>query len=153
MSRFVSFNPKFESRSYFEAIYFQIMRSELFSSEVKSNSRRLLSNLSPNLIPRNFDLCSTILFGSVFSNGILSMSSSNKFYPTWPNISCPNRIQNPVSTAILKCHDSPSPTKNPNADQISGRFIFESRVGNYFRAKSNQTLGRINRSIVRSSKL
>jgi hypothetical protein len=39
------------------------------------------------------------------------------------------------------------------ADQISGRFIFESRVGNYFRANSNQTLGRINRSIFRSSEL
>jgi hypothetical protein len=26
---------------------------------------------------------------------------------------CPNRTQNPVSTAILKYHDSPSPTKNP----------------------------------------
>jgi hypothetical protein len=74
-------------------------------------------------------------------------------YSTQPNISCPNRIQNSVSTAILKCHDSPSPTKNPNADQISGQFIFESRVGNYFRANSNQTLGRINRSIFRSSEL
>jgi hypothetical protein len=52
------------------------------------------------------------------------MSSSNQLYPTRPNISCPNRIQNPVSTAILKCHDSPSPTKNPKADPISGRFIF-----------------------------
>jgi hypothetical protein len=34
-------------------------------------------------------------------------------YSTRPNISCPNRILNPVLTAILKCHDSPSPTKNP----------------------------------------
>jgi hypothetical protein len=79
------------------------------------------------------------------------MSSSNQFYPTRPNISCPNRTQNLVSTAILKYHDSRSPTKNPKP--ISGRFILESRVGNYFRANSNQTLGRINRSIVRSLKL
>jgi hypothetical protein len=35
-------------------------------------------------------------------------------YSTQPNISCLNRTQNPVSTAILKYHDSPSPTKNPN---------------------------------------
>jgi hypothetical protein len=81
------------------------------------------------------------------------MPSSNQIYLTRPNISCPNRIQNPVSTMILKCHDSPSPTKKSKADQISGRFIFESRVGNYFRAKSNQTLGRVNRAIVRSSEL
>jgi hypothetical protein len=41
------------------------------------------------------------------------MSPSNQFYPTRPNISCPNRTQNPVSTAILKYHDPISPTKNP----------------------------------------
>jgi hypothetical protein len=41
------------------------------------------------------------------------MSSSNQFYPTRSNISCPNRSENPVSIAILKYHYSPSPTKNP----------------------------------------
>jgi hypothetical protein len=80
------------------------------------------------------------------------MSSSNQFYPTRPNISCPNRTQNPVSTAILKISrfafsdEKSKPIK-------SQRFIFESRVGNYFRANSNQTLGRINRSIFHSSEL
>ena len=44
---------------------------------IKSNSRRLLSDLSPNPIPQNSDLCSTILSETVFSNGILSMSPSN----------------------------------------------------------------------------
>jgi hypothetical protein len=34
-------------------------------------------------------------------------------YSSRLNIACPNRIQNPVSTMILKYHDSPSPTKNP----------------------------------------
>jgi hypothetical protein len=37
---------------------------------------------------------------------------SNQIYPTQPNISCPNRVKNPVSTAILNCHASPSPTKS-----------------------------------------
>jgi hypothetical protein len=36
-----------------------------------------------------------------------------------------------------------SDKKKSKANQISGRFIFESRVESYFRAKSNQTLGRI----------
>jgi hypothetical protein len=39
--------------------------------------------------------------------------SSNQYYLTRPNISCANQIQNLVSTAILKCHDPISPTKNP----------------------------------------
>jgi hypothetical protein len=101
----------------------------------------------------NVDLCLTILSESVLSDGILDVSSSNQFYLTRLNISCSNRTQNPVSTAILKYHDSPSPTKNPKPIKISGWFIFESRVGNYFRAKFNQTLGQVNRSIVRSPEL
>jgi hypothetical protein len=44
---------------------------------------------------------------------MLNISSSNQFYPTRPIISCPNQTQNLVSTAIIKYHDSPSPTKNP----------------------------------------
>jgi hypothetical protein len=81
------------------------------------------------------------------------MSSSNQFYPTRLNISWPNRTQNPVSTAVLKYHDSLSPTKKSKADQILRRFIFKSRVRIYFRAKSNQTLGQVNRVVVRSSEL
>jgi hypothetical protein len=100
--------------------------------------------------PSTFGLCLTILFESVLSDGILNMSSSNQIYPTRPNISCPNRIQIPVSTTILKSHDSPSPTKNPKAGHIPRQFIFESCVGNYCRAKSNQTLGRVNRPISRN---
>jgi hypothetical protein len=61
----------------------------------------------------NFGLCLIILSESAFSNVILSMSSSNQFYPTRPSISCLDRTQNPVSTTILKYHDSPSPNKNP----------------------------------------
>jgi hypothetical protein len=74
-------------------------------------------------------------------------------YSTRPSISCPNRIQNPVSTAILNYHTSPSPTTNPKASRIPRQIIFESCVGNYFRAKSNQTLDRVNRVVVRSSEL
>jgi hypothetical protein len=48
------------------------------------------------------------------------MSSSNQIYPTRPNISCPNRTQNPVSTTILKYHDSPSLTKNPKPIKSQG---------------------------------
>jgi hypothetical protein len=85
----------------------------------------------------NVDLCLTILSESVLSDGILDVSSSNQFYPTRLNISCSNRTQNPVSTTILKCHDSPSLTKIPQAGRIPRQFIFEPCVGNYFRAKSN----------------
>jgi hypothetical protein len=53
----------------------------------------------------------------------------------------------------FKCRDLSLSIINPKAGHISRRFIVESRVGNYFRAKSNQTPGRINRSIVRSSEL
>jgi hypothetical protein len=74
-------------------------------------------------------------------------------YSTQPNISCPNQIQNPVSTAILNYHTSTSPTTNPKASRIPRQIIFESCVGNYFRAKSNQTLDRVNRVVVRSSEL
>jgi hypothetical protein len=79
---------------------------------IKSNSRRLLIGLSPSLIPQTLIYVWLFLSEFVLSNGMLNMSSSNQFYLTRTNISCPNRIQNPVSTAILKCHDSPSPTKN-----------------------------------------
>jgi hypothetical protein len=54
-------------------------------------------------------------------------------YSTRPNISCPNRTQNPVSTTILKYHDSPSPTKNRSRSslktiyfQITRRELFPS---------------------------
>ena len=76
----------------------------------------------------NFDLCPTILFGSVLANGILSMSSSNQFYPTRLNIPCSIRTQNPVSTAILKYYDSPSPTKNPKPIKCLRETFVSKRV-------------------------
>jgi hypothetical protein len=106
----------------------------------KSNSRRLLSDLSPNLIPRNFDLCLTILFGSVFSNGILHTFVFD------PDLKINIGDE-------FKCRDLSLSIKNPKARSILRRFIFKSCIVNYCRAKSNQTLGRVNRSIVRSSKL
>jgi hypothetical protein len=53
----------------------------------------------------------------------------------------------------FKCRDLSLSIITLKANHILRRFILESCVGNYFRAKSNQTLGRIHRSIVRSSKL
>jgi hypothetical protein len=53
----------------------------------------------------------------------------------------------------FKCRELSLSIINPKAGHISRRFIFESRVGNYVRAKSNQTLGRINRSNVYWSEL
>jgi hypothetical protein len=117
---------------------------------IQSNSRQLLFDLSPSPVPRPSIYVWLFKSESVLSDGILDMSSSNQFYPTRPNILCPNRIQNPVSTAILKCHDSPSPTKNPKAGRIPRQFIFKSCIENYCRAKSNQTLGRVNRPIFRN---
>jgi hypothetical protein len=80
------------------------------------------------------------------------MSSSNQLYPTRLNIPCSNRTQNPVSTAILKYHDSPSPTKIPSRSNLR-TIYFRITRRELFRAKSNQTLDRINHSIVRSSEL
>jgi hypothetical protein len=37
----------------------------------------------------------------------------------------------------FKCRDLSLSIKNPKAGRILRQFIFESRVGNYFRAKSN----------------
>jgi hypothetical protein len=120
---------------------------------IQSNSRQLLFDLSPGLIPRP-SIYVRLFYPSPYSQTEYSICRPLiNSYSTQLNISCPNRIQNPASVAILKCHDSPSPTKNPKAGRIQRQFIFESCLGNYFRANSNQTLGRIDRSIVRSSKL
>jgi hypothetical protein len=95
----------------------------------------------------NFDLCSTILIQVrtlkrniqyVVLKSILSDSA--KYLMSEPN-------WKPTPAAILKCHDSPSPTRNPKADRISTWFIFESCARSYFREKSNQTLDRVNRPI------
>jgi hypothetical protein len=53
----------------------------------------------------------------------------------------------------FKCRDLSLSILNPKSGHTPRQFIFESCVGNYCRAKSNQTLGRVNRSIVRSSEL
>jgi hypothetical protein len=120
---------------------------------IKSNSRRLLSDLSPNLIPRT-----SIDVRLFYSDPYPPTESSVcrpliNFYPIRLNVSISNPISKSTTTAILKYHDSPSSTKKSKTDQISGRFIFESRIGNYFRANSKQTLGRVNHATVRSSEL
>jgi hypothetical protein len=53
----------------------------------------------------------------------------------------------------FKCRDLSLSILNPKVGCIPRQFIFESCLGNYCRAKSNQTLGRVNREIVRSSEL
>jgi hypothetical protein len=74
-------------------------------------------------------------------------------YPTRLNTS----VFDPNSKINLsddfKCRDLSLSIINLKAGHISIRFIFESCVGNYCRAKSDQTLGQINRSIFRSSEL
>jgi hypothetical protein len=80
---------------------------------IKSNSRRLLSDLSPNPIPRT-SIDVRLFYSDPYSQTEYSICRPlNQFYPFRPNILCSNRTQNPVSTAIFKYHDSPSPTKNP----------------------------------------
>jgi hypothetical protein len=80
---------------------------------IKSNSRRLLSDLSPNPIPRT-SIDVRLFYSDPYSQTEYSICRPlNQFYPFRPNILCSNRTQNPVSTAILKCHDPISPTKNP----------------------------------------
>jgi hypothetical protein len=80
------------------------------------------------------------------------MSSSNQFYPTRLNIPCSNRTRNPVSTAILKYHDSPSPTKIPSRSHLR-MIYFRITRRELFRANSKQTPGRVNCATFRSSEL
>jgi hypothetical protein len=119
----------------------------------KSNSRRLLSDLSPNLIPKLRSMSDYFNLSPSSQTECSTCRPLINSYSTQPNILCPNRTQNPVSTAILKYHESPSPTKNPKAGHIPGRIIFESCARSYFRANSKQTPGRVNRVTVRSSEL
>jgi hypothetical protein len=79
---------------------------------IKSNSRRLLSDLSPNPIPRT-SIDVRLFYSDPYSQTEYSVCRPLiNFYSTRPNISYLNQTQNPVSTAILKCHDPISPTKN-----------------------------------------
>jgi hypothetical protein len=79
----------------------------------KSNSRRPLFDLSPSPIPRT-SIDVRLFYPSPYSQTEYSICRPPiNSYSTQPNISCPNQIQNPASTAILKYHDSPSPTKIP----------------------------------------
>jgi hypothetical protein len=99
---------------------------------IQSNSQQLLFDLSPSLIPRP-SIYVRLFYSSPYSQTEYSICRPLiNSYSTRPNISCPNRIQNPVSTTILKCHDSPYPTKNPKASRIPRQFIFESCARSYF---------------------
>jgi hypothetical protein len=78
---------------------------------IKSNSRRLLSDLSPNPIPRT-SIDVWLFYPSPYSQTECSICRPLiNSYSTRPSISCLDRTQNPVSTTILKCHDPISPTK------------------------------------------
>jgi hypothetical protein len=79
------------------------------------------------------------------------MLSSNQFYPTRPNISCPNRIKNPVLTAILKCHDSPSPSKKKSKADQNLRETFISRIVREKISKAESPMGcpQINSYLIR----
>jgi hypothetical protein len=109
--------------------------------------------MSPNLVPR------TSIYVRLFYPGPYSPTGYSVRRPLIN--SYPTRLHTSVFDPDLKiniddnfkCHDLSLSIINPKAGRISGRFIFESRVGNYLREKSNQTLGRVNRSIVRSSEL
>jgi hypothetical protein len=85
----------------------------LIWSSFKSNSWQLLFGLSPILIPRML-IYVWLFYLNPYSQTEYSICHPLiNSYSTRPNISYPNRTQNPASTAILSCHDSISPTKNP----------------------------------------
>jgi hypothetical protein len=119
----------------------------------KSNSRRLLSDLSPNLIPRN------LIYVRLFYPGPYSPTGYSVCRPLLN--SYPTRLHTSVFDPNLKINidddfkgcDLSHSIKNPKAGRILRQFSFESCVVIYCRAKSNQTLGRLNRSIFRSSEL
>jgi hypothetical protein len=66
-------------------------------------------------------------------------------------------VSDPISKINIgddfKCSDVSLSIINPKASYILRRFIFESCARSYFRVKSNQILGLVNRSIARSSEL
>jgi hypothetical protein len=119
----------------------------------KSNSRRLLSDLSPNLVPR------TSIYVRLFYPAPFSPTGYSVRRPLIN--SYPTRLHTSVFDPDLKidigdnfkCRDLSLSIINPKAGCIPRQFIFESGIGNYFRANSNQTLDRVNRSPVRSSEL
>jgi hypothetical protein len=74
-------------------------------------------------------------------------------YPIRLNISVSNPILKISIGDDFKCRDLSLSILNPKAGHISRRFIFKLCVVNYFRANSNQTLGRVNRATFRSSEL
>jgi hypothetical protein len=128
-----------------------------FKSHLKlitSNSRWLLFDLSLSLIPQ------TLIYVRLFYPDPYTQTEYSvcrpliNSYSTRLNTSMSDLISKKSTSAMIsKCHDLSSPTKNPKAGHIPRRCIFESCVRSYFRANSNQTLGRINRSTIRSSEL
>jgi hypothetical protein len=75
------------------------------------------------------------------------------FYPTQLN----TYVSDPISKINIgddfKCSDVSLSIINPKASYIPRRFIFESCARSYFRVKSNQILGLVNRSIARPFEL
>jgi hypothetical protein len=120
---------------------------------IKSNSRWLLFDLSPSPIPR------TSIDVQLFYPNLYSQTEYSVCRPLIYSYSTQldNYVFDPDSKINVdkdfKCRDLSLSIINPKAGHIPRRFIFKSRVGSYFRANSNQTLGRVNRSIVRSSEL
>jgi hypothetical protein len=117
------------------------------------SSRRLLFELCPNPISQ----CSIdvrLFYPDPYSQTEYSVCRPLiNSYSTQLNTS----VSDPISKINIgddfKCRDLSLSIINPKAGHISRLFIFESCVVNYFRANSNQTLGRINRSLVHSSEL
>jgi hypothetical protein len=117
---------------------------------IKSNSRRLLIDLSPSLIPRTL-IYVRLLYSDPYSHAEFSVCCPQiNSYPTRLNTS----MFNPNSKINLgdnfKYRDLSLSIINLKARHILRRFIFKSCIVNYFRAKSNQTLGRVNRPIFRN---
>jgi hypothetical protein len=99
-----------------------------------------------------FDRCPTILIW------VHTHKRNNQYVVLWSNLTrlslaslCPIRFQNQHRQRFLYITIRFLRLKIQNRSNLR-TFIFDLRVGNYFQAKSNQTLGRINCSIVRSPK-
>jgi hypothetical protein len=108
---------------------------------IKSNSRRLLIDLSLSLIPRTL-IYIRLLYSDPYSHTEFSVCCPQiNSYSTRLNTSGFDPNSKSTSAIIFKYRGLSLSIINPKVSHILRRFIFKSCVVNYCQAKSDQTLG------------
>jgi hypothetical protein len=101
----------------------------------KSNSRQLLFDLSLSLIPQTWSMSDYFIRIRTRKRKYSVCRPLIDSYPTRPNISMFEPNSKPASAMIFKCRDLSLSIIILKASHIPRRFIFESCVRSYFRAK------------------